>query len=374
MAIGRDTSFTWLGPRGGRGPDARRQGHPVRSLAGQPEEPALARTASRSCDLLLVTHGHGDHMGDAVAIATRLPARLAVHPRDEPVARAAPARRHGPAHRHEQGRHGRGRGTQGVDGPRRPLGRRLEPGRRDDALPRRAGRASSSSWRTASASTTRATRRSSATWRSSASCSGRTSRCCRSAATTRWTRSARRSPSSSSACSHVLPIHWGTFPILAGTPQQLAGRDRRPRRHGHGPRLEPRRHDRLSAADLRQSRAGAPEAPQPADGVGSGAVRGGPDAYARGGRPGPSRRRRPIGQGLRSSRRDLRYLRGQRRQDLPERNGKPGATRGRKATGLGRHQTTQSAGLPKPGGQSRRDCPHHGGPPHARCPRSDGRA
>ena len=29
---------------------------------------------------------------------------------------------------------------------------------------------------------------------------------------------------------HVLPIHWGTFPILTGTPQQLAGRHRGPRR------------------------------------------------------------------------------------------------------------------------------------------------
>ena len=56
----------------------------------------------------------------------RLAADLAVHPRDEPLAGPPPARRQRRRHRHEQGRHGRGRRAEGHDDPRRPLGRRLE--------------------------------------------------------------------------------------------------------------------------------------------------------------------------------------------------------------------------------------------------------
>ncbi len=38
---------------------------------GNPKSPKAA-AAVTSCDLLLVTHGHGDHMGDAIALASRL--------------------------------------------------------------------------------------------------------------------------------------------------------------------------------------------------------------------------------------------------------------------------------------------------------------
>ena len=38
---------------------------------GNPKSPKAA-TAVTSCNLLLVTHGHGDHMGDAIALASRL--------------------------------------------------------------------------------------------------------------------------------------------------------------------------------------------------------------------------------------------------------------------------------------------------------------
>ncbi len=38
---------------------------------GNPRSPKRA-DAVRACDVLLVTHGHGDHMGDAVALASRL--------------------------------------------------------------------------------------------------------------------------------------------------------------------------------------------------------------------------------------------------------------------------------------------------------------
>ena len=92
------------------------------------------------CDLLLVTHGHSDHMGDAVALAVPPPARLAVHPRDEPLAGPAPARRRGSGDRHEQGRHGRSGRPQCDHGPCRPLGRRLGARPRRAALPGRAGR------------------------------------------------------------------------------------------------------------------------------------------------------------------------------------------------------------------------------------------
>ena len=45
-------------------------------------------------------------------------------------------------------------------------------------------------------------------------------RCSRSAATTRWGRAARRSPPSSRV-EHIIPIHYGTFPILDRDPDQL---------------------------------------------------------------------------------------------------------------------------------------------------------
>lgn len=46
---------------------------------GNPLSPRSADSVE-ACDLLLVTHGHGDHLGDAVAIASRLrPAWPAIH-------------------------------------------------------------------------------------------------------------------------------------------------------------------------------------------------------------------------------------------------------------------------------------------------------
>lgn len=79
MAIGRDTSFTWLGHAAVE----------VRTPGGRtilfdpwltnPTSPRGADTIS-ACDLLLVTHGHGDHMGEAIAIASRLrPAWPCIH-------------------------------------------------------------------------------------------------------------------------------------------------------------------------------------------------------------------------------------------------------------------------------------------------------
>jgi len=46
---------------------------------GNPTSPLAAADVNR-CDLMLVTHGHGDHLGDAIEIAKRTrPAWLAIH-------------------------------------------------------------------------------------------------------------------------------------------------------------------------------------------------------------------------------------------------------------------------------------------------------
>jgi L-ascorbate metabolism protein UlaG (beta-lactamase superfamily) len=79
MSIGRDTSITWLGhaaveivtPEGTR--------VLIDPWLGNPMSPRSADTVDR-CDVLLVTHGHGDHMGDAIGLAARLrPAWPCIH-------------------------------------------------------------------------------------------------------------------------------------------------------------------------------------------------------------------------------------------------------------------------------------------------------
>jgi L-ascorbate metabolism protein UlaG (beta-lactamase superfamily) len=79
MGLDRDTSITWYG-------------HACVEVVtpggatilfdpwfGNPESPKEAWSVDR-CDLLLVTHGHSDHMGDALQIASRLePAWPCIH-------------------------------------------------------------------------------------------------------------------------------------------------------------------------------------------------------------------------------------------------------------------------------------------------------
>ena len=71
MALDRDTTFTWYGHAC---VEVRTPGGKVILIDpwfGNPRSPRSADSIDR-CDLLLVTHGHFDHMGDAVALASRL--------------------------------------------------------------------------------------------------------------------------------------------------------------------------------------------------------------------------------------------------------------------------------------------------------------
>jgi L-ascorbate metabolism protein UlaG (beta-lactamase superfamily) len=90
MALGRDTTFTWYG----------HSCYEVRTPGGKvilfdpyfanPKSPRPAGTIER-CDLMLVTHGHYDHMGDAVQLASRLrPAWPCIHEMSLWLARRLP--------------------------------------------------------------------------------------------------------------------------------------------------------------------------------------------------------------------------------------------------------------------------------------------
>jgi L-ascorbate metabolism protein UlaG (beta-lactamase superfamily) len=90
MSIGRDTSFTWLGHAA---VEMRTPGGKVVLFdpwLGNPKSPRPPDAVER-CDLLLVTHGHGDHMGDAVAIGARFrPAWPCIHEMSLWLARRLP--------------------------------------------------------------------------------------------------------------------------------------------------------------------------------------------------------------------------------------------------------------------------------------------
>ena len=90
MAIGRDTSFTWLGHAA---VEVRTPGGKVILFdpwLGNPMSPRSADT-QQQLDLLLVTHGHGDHMGDAVSLAARFrPAWPCIHEMSLWLARRLP--------------------------------------------------------------------------------------------------------------------------------------------------------------------------------------------------------------------------------------------------------------------------------------------
>ena len=232
----RDTTITWYGHACVEVRTPGGQDDPDRPVVRQPAEPAhgrLGRALRPPARHPRPRRPHGRCRGARQPAA----AGLAVHPRDEPVAGPPPAGRRRRGDRDEQGRHGRGGRDQGHDDPRRPLGRRLEPeaARRRSTWASRPG--SSSSSRTASASTTPATPTSSATWRlirelyqpdlAMLPIGGH------------FTMGPREAALAVEllGVQHVMPIHYGTFPVLAGTPGPAADRARRPR---PGRRRDPR--------------------------------------------------------------------------------------------------------------------------------------
>ncbi len=71
MVFGRDTTFTWYGHAC---VEVRTPGGKVVLIDpwfGNPRSTKAADAVDR-CDVLLVTHGHGDHLGEGVALASRL--------------------------------------------------------------------------------------------------------------------------------------------------------------------------------------------------------------------------------------------------------------------------------------------------------------
>jgi L-ascorbate metabolism protein UlaG (beta-lactamase superfamily) len=79
MALGRDTTFTWYGHACVEVTTPGGKTILIDPWFGNPKSPKPADAVGR-CDLMLVTHGHGDHMGDAVALASRLrPAWPCIH-------------------------------------------------------------------------------------------------------------------------------------------------------------------------------------------------------------------------------------------------------------------------------------------------------
>ena len=79
MGSGRDITFTWYGHAC---VEVRTRSGKVILIDpwfGNPRSPRTADSVDR-CDVLLVTHGHSDHMGEAVALASRLhPAWPCIH-------------------------------------------------------------------------------------------------------------------------------------------------------------------------------------------------------------------------------------------------------------------------------------------------------
>jgi L-ascorbate metabolism protein UlaG (beta-lactamase superfamily) len=71
MGLDRDTTITWYGHAC---VEVRTPGDKIIIFDpwfGNPSSPRSADSVQR-CDILLLSHGHGDHLGDAVALASRL--------------------------------------------------------------------------------------------------------------------------------------------------------------------------------------------------------------------------------------------------------------------------------------------------------------
>ena len=90
MALPSGTTITWYGHACIRIDTAGGRTVLVDPWFGNPRSPMPAEAVDR-CDLLLVTHGHDDHLGDAVALASRLrPAWPCIHEMSLWLARRLP--------------------------------------------------------------------------------------------------------------------------------------------------------------------------------------------------------------------------------------------------------------------------------------------
>jgi len=90
LAIVRDTVITWYGHSCVEVTTPGGKTVLIDPWFGNPRSPRAADSVQR-CDLMLVTHGHDDHMGDAVALASRLrPAWPCIHEMSLWLARRLP--------------------------------------------------------------------------------------------------------------------------------------------------------------------------------------------------------------------------------------------------------------------------------------------
>ena len=71
MAVDGKTTITWYGHACVEVTSPGGRTILIDPWFGNPLSPRTADSVT-SCDVLLVTHGHGDHMGDGVALASRL--------------------------------------------------------------------------------------------------------------------------------------------------------------------------------------------------------------------------------------------------------------------------------------------------------------
>jgi len=90
MAIDGETTITWYGHSVVEVRTPGGKSVLIDPWFGNPSSPRTAESVDR-CDLLIVTHGHFDHMGDAVALASRLrPAWPCMHEMSLWLARRLP--------------------------------------------------------------------------------------------------------------------------------------------------------------------------------------------------------------------------------------------------------------------------------------------
>ena len=90
MALDRETTIHWYGHACVEVKTPGGKHVLIDPWFGNPKSPKAASSVDR-CDLMLVTHGHGDHMGDAVAIASRTrPAWPCIHEMSLWLARRLP--------------------------------------------------------------------------------------------------------------------------------------------------------------------------------------------------------------------------------------------------------------------------------------------